>query len=380
MAQAGQIYRLAAGESSPGTPWLDIGGRISSGGERGLLGLAFHPDYGTNGRFFVDYTDLSGNSVISEFARAADGTADPNSERVLMHVDQPYSNHNGGMLAFGADGYLYIGFGDGGGAGDTQGSGQNLKTLLGKILRIDINSGDPYGIPASNPFQPGNTQGADFEIWDWGVRNPWRFSFDSESGALFIGDVGQNQTEEVDVEPAGQGGRNYGWNIMEGDHCYGASTCDQTGLTLPVATYSHDEGCAVTGGYVYRGSRASRRWWAATSTRTIARARSGRSTLTKPSRAHLSRRRCSDRCRSASRALARTSRGSCTSSTPMAWSMPWSRLRSKSRPRLNQDVAGGWSPTILQLRQDVRRLESWQVLEVVRKCAQHAAIGIGVID
>ena len=257
VAQAGRIYMVTQGQSAPSAPWLDITDRVSSGGERGLLGLAFHPDFKDNGRFFVNYTDLEGNSVISEFTRAADGTVDPTAEQVLLHVSQPYPNHNGGMLAFGPDGYLYIGLGDGGGAGDTQGSGQSLTTYLGKILRIDVDAPAPalYAIPTGNPIAGGAGNGPLPEIWDWGLRNPWRFSFDRESGGLFIGDVGQNLTEEIDVEPAGLGGRNYGWNIMEGDHCYNATTCNQTGLTMPVATYTHDAGCAVTGGYVYRGAR-----------------------------------------------------------------------------------------------------------------------------
>ncbi len=254
-AQAGRIFRLTPGQSAPGGPWLDISDRVRSGGERGFLGLAFHPEFAQNGRFFVDYTDLNGNTVISEFTRAADGTVDPAAERVILQAVQPFSNHNGGMLVFGPDGYLYIGLGDGGSAGDPQGNGQSLGTMLGKILRIDVDAGGPYAIPSSNPFQPGNDAGALPEIWDWGLRNPWRFSFDSRSGAMFIGDVGQNQTEEIDVEPSATGSRNYGWNIMEGDHCYNASSCDQTGLTAPVATYSHDFGCSVTGGYVYRGAR-----------------------------------------------------------------------------------------------------------------------------
>ncbi len=257
VAQAGQIFVVTQGQSAPSAPWLDISERVGSGGERGLLGLAFHPEFAANGRLFVNYTDLNGNTVISEFLRGADGTVDPTSERVIKHVDQPYANHNGGMLAFGPDGYLYVGLGDGGGAGDPQGSGQSLSTYLGKILRIDVDAQAPalYGIPPDNPFAGGADTGPMPEIWDWGLRNPWRFSFDSKSGGLFIGDVGQGQTEEIDVEPAGLGGLNYGWNIMEGDHCFNTPSCDQTGLTLPVATYSHAEGCGVAGGYVYRGAR-----------------------------------------------------------------------------------------------------------------------------
>jgi glucose/arabinose dehydrogenase len=252
--QVGRVHRLPTCQSAPPqAPWLDISDRISAGGERGLLGLAFHPDFVSNGRFFVDYTNRDGNSVVSEFTRSADGTVDPGAERVLLQVDQPFANHNGGMLAFGPDGYLYIGFGDGGSGGDPMGNGQNRATLLGKILRIDVDSRDPYGIPADNPFQPGNGEGRAPEIWDWGLRNPWRFSFDRETGALWIGDVGQSAVEEIDFEPAGEGGRNYGWNVMEAEGCYRADACDQTGMTLPVATYSHDEGCSVTGGYVYRG-------------------------------------------------------------------------------------------------------------------------------
>jgi glucose/arabinose dehydrogenase len=255
VVQVGRILKATQGQSVPGAPWLDITDRIIAGGEQGLLGLAFHPDFASNGRFFVDYTDRNGHDVVSEFVRGSNGSGDPASERVLLQVDDPFPNHNGGMLAFGPDGYLYIGLGDGGAGGDPLGSGQSLTTNLGKILRIDVDSGDPFGIPADNPFQPGNAQGALPQIWDWGMRNPWRFSFDRATGGLFIGDVGQNQTEEIDVEPAGQGGRNYGWNIMEGDHCYQAATCAQDGLTLPVATHSHGQGCSVTGGYVYRGTR-----------------------------------------------------------------------------------------------------------------------------
>lgn len=253
--QRGVIWRIAADRTVDRTPFLNIVGRISCCDERGLLGLAFHPDFETNGRLFVNYTNKAGDTVVSEFGLNADGHGDPDSERQLLGIDQPFPNHNGGMLAFGADGYLYIGTGDGGAGGDPQGNGQDLDTLLGKILRIDIDEGDPYGIPADNPFV-GQIPEAPHrpEIWDWGMRNPWRFSFDRHTGDLWIGDVGQEIYEEVNAEPASTGGRNYGWNTMEGAHCYSASSCDQDGLTLPVTEYKHADGCAVIGGYVYRGS------------------------------------------------------------------------------------------------------------------------------
>ena len=234
-------------------PFLDIADRVQAGGERGLLGLAFHPDFESNGRFFVNYTAApGGNTVVAEFGLAADGNGDPASERVLLTINQPFSNHNGGMIAFGPDGYLYIATGDGGSGGDPRNNGQSLNTLLGKILRIDVNSGDPYGIPPDNPFAGGAGRP---EIWSYGLRNPWRFSFDSATGAMFIGDVGQSAVEEIDAEPAGAGGRNYGWNLMEGDQCYPSAPCDRSGLTMPVATYGRDGNCSVTGGYVYRGSQ-----------------------------------------------------------------------------------------------------------------------------
>jgi glucose/arabinose dehydrogenase len=238
--------------TSPGTPvqFFDITERVRSGGEQGLLGLAFHPDFETNGRFFVDYTNRGGDMAISEFGIGPDRAGDPESERSLLNIADPFPNHNGGMIAFGPDGYLYIANGDGGDGGDPLNSGQRLDTLLGKILRIDVNAGDPYAIPADNPFTAG---GGRAEIWDWGLRNPWRFSFDRVTGALVIGDVGQGQWEEIDLEPAGQGGINYGWNEMEGEDCYGSGACNRRGKQLPVATYSHDSGCSVTGGYVYRG-------------------------------------------------------------------------------------------------------------------------------
>jgi glucose/arabinose dehydrogenase len=258
VGQGGVISAVSADGEIQDEPFLDISQRISAGGERGLLGLAFHPDYESNGRFFVNYTNAEGDTVIAEFTRSgASGRtpalANPDSERILLTIDQPYANHNGGMVAFGADGYLYIGMGDGGSGGDPQGNGQNPAALLGKILRIDVDGDQPYAIPASNPYldEPGTAR----EVWDFGVRNPWRFSFDRETGDLFIGDVGQNAREEIDAEPAGEGGRNYGWNVMEGDRCYSSPTCDQTGLTLPVVSNDRTRGeCAIVGGYVYRGA------------------------------------------------------------------------------------------------------------------------------
>jgi glucose/arabinose dehydrogenase len=254
--QRGVIWPVEPDGSLHGDPFVDLTDRITAAGERGLLGLAFHPDYEENGRFFVDYTDANGDTVVAELARSGETRADPASERVILQVDQPFGNHNGGMIAFGPDGYLYVALGDGGGAGDPQGNGQDTSTLLGKILRINVDAGGeaPYGIPADNPFADG--AGGRPEIWAWGLRNPWRFSFDRQTGALFIGDVGQGTTEEVDVQPAGQGGLNFGWKTMEGPDCYGSRGCDQSGLTLPVASYDRRGGgnCAVTGGYVYRGS------------------------------------------------------------------------------------------------------------------------------
>jgi glucose/arabinose dehydrogenase len=257
VAQTGSVWVVSTAGSVQEEPFLDIDERVKSGGEQGLLGLAFHPNYGSNGRFFVNYTNNVGDTVISEFARASVtdpfDSADPASERILLTIDQPFPNHNGGMIAFGADGYLYIGMGDGGSGGDPQGNGQALAALLGKMLRIDVDSGDPYGIPGDNPFVGGSARP---EIWSLGLRNPWRFSFDRETGAMFIGDVGQGAREEVNAEPAGAGGRNYGWNIMEGDICFSTDPCNTDGLlTMPVAVNDRGRGeCAITGGYVYRGA------------------------------------------------------------------------------------------------------------------------------
>ena len=257
LEQAGRIRAVRDGALVP-EPYIDLGGEIASGGERGLLGLAFSPTFARDGLLYVDYTDRDGNTVVSEL-RAPDPAADradPASERVVLRIDQPYPNHNGGALAFGPDGLLWIATGDGGSAGDPQGNGQRLDTLLGKLLRIDPRPADgrPYRIPADNPFV--GRAGARAEIWASGLRNPWRFSFDRATGDLWIGDVGQGTMEEVDRWPAGSpAGPDFGWNRMEGTLCFSPATgCATAGLVLPVAVYRHDEGCAVTGGYVYRGT------------------------------------------------------------------------------------------------------------------------------
>jgi glucose/arabinose dehydrogenase len=234
---------------------LDITDRVLSGGEQGLLGLAVHPDWPEDARAYVHYTarEGDGDTVLSEF-RVTDlplpPLLDPTTERVLLTVDQPYPNHNGGQLAFGPDGYLYLGLGDGGAGGDPDGHGQNLDSLLGKILRIDV-EGDPYAIPADNPFADGGGAPEAFLI---GLRNPWRFSFDRETGLLWIGDVGQNAAEEIDrVDPTADAGANLGWNVMEASNCFAEPNCATDGLTLPIVEYGRDTGCSVTGGYVYRG-------------------------------------------------------------------------------------------------------------------------------
>ncbi len=240
------------------TTFLDISAKVNDqGNEEGLLGLAFHPQYAENGFFFVNYTAASPRrTVISRYKiSAADANrADPGSEEVLLEFDQPFSNHNGGQLAFGPDGMLYIAVGDGGSGGDPQNHGQNLETLLGTILRIDVNAqaeGKLYQIPTDNPFV-GRTDGARAEIYAYGLRNPWRFSFDSETGQLWTGDVGQNRFEEINIV---ESGKNYGWNTMEGRECFNPSSgCNQEGLELPVWQYGRAQGdVSVTGGYVYRG-------------------------------------------------------------------------------------------------------------------------------
>lgn len=253
--QNGRIKILHEGNATAET-FLNLESVVNSGGnEQGLLGLAFHPDYQNNGRFFLNYTHANGSTVIAEYLVSADNPnqADATSERVLMMIGQPFSNHNGGQIAFGADGYLYIGMGDGGSQNDPQNVAQDKSSLLGAILRIDVDNGDPYGIPQDNPYV-GDDNGRN-EIWSIGWRNPWRISFDRLTGDMFIADVGQNEWEEISYEAAGSlGGQNYGWRIFEGDACY-LDDCSTPNLTPPIAQYNHNEGhCSVTGGYMYRGS------------------------------------------------------------------------------------------------------------------------------
>jgi glucose/arabinose dehydrogenase len=256
IAEKGGRIRIVENGALLAEPFLDISATVSTGSEQGLLGLAFHPDYAANGRFFIDYTGGDGATRVAAYRVSSDpARADAGSEEILLRIEQPFSNHNGGGLTFGPDGLLYIGMGDGGSGGDPQGNGQDRSDLLGSLLRIDVNAATGYAIPADNPFVA--EAGARGELWDLGLRNPWRFSFDHLTGDLYIADVGQGDREEVDVAPgpAGAGrGLNYGWNTMEGTFCYGGGTCDATGLVLPAIEYTHAEGCSVTGGYVYRGA------------------------------------------------------------------------------------------------------------------------------
>jgi len=236
-------------------PFLDITDRVlSSGTEQGLLGIALHPQYKSNGYFYVNYVDLNGNTVIARFKVSTNpNLADKNSEKVLLNVQQPpYPNHKGGSMVFGPDGYLYMGLGDGGSQGDPHLNGQNTSVFLGKILRVDVNSGDLYTIPRDNPFVKA---GGLPEIWAYGLRNPWRFSFDRQTGDLYIGDVGQNLYEEIDFLPAySPGGSNFGWSFREGFHPYKGTPPAGAKLVDPIWEYTHDQGCAIIGGFIYRGT------------------------------------------------------------------------------------------------------------------------------
>ena len=258
--RAGRIRIAVNGNVLP-APFLDIHARTTTDGERGLLSMAFHPQYAVNGFFFVYFTDLDGNIAIERYSvSAADANlADPLTAVRILGIPHPgFGNHNGGLLSFGPDGFLYAGIGDGGGGGDPSGNAQNTHVLLGKLLRIDVAHSSPlhaYDIPADNPFF--NQADKRGEIWAYGLRNPWRYAFDPAVSLLYIADVGQDLREEVDVAGVGQGANNYGWNIAEGSACYNAASCNQTGLTMPVLDYEHGagdtNGCSITGGYVYRG-------------------------------------------------------------------------------------------------------------------------------
>jgi hypothetical protein len=251
LEQPGRVRVVENGQLLP-TPFLDVAARASSGGERGLLGLAFHPSYATNGFFYVNFTDRSGDTRVERFRVSADrNRADAASATLVIGVAQPFSNHNGGMLAFGPDGKLYVAMGDGGSGGDPQGHGQNLNSLLGKLLRLDVDAGSPYAVPPDNPFV--GRAGARGEIWALGLRNPWRIAFDPPSNRLYVADVGQGRLEEVSVAGDAERGVNYGWNVMEGSACYNAATCARDGLRPPAVEYDHSDGCSITGGYVYRG-------------------------------------------------------------------------------------------------------------------------------
>lgn len=251
--QAGRIRILTAEGPLP-RPFLEIRERVRSGGERGLLSVAFHPRYPENGTFFVNYTDREGDTRVERFRVGTErDAADPGSGKVVLRVEQPFANHNGGHVFFGPDGFLYVGMGDGGAGGDPRGHGRNPRTLLGAMLRLDVDGGDPYAVPADNPYA-GSGEGRG-EVWAIGLRNPWRSAFDPEGRYLYVADVGQNRWEEISVVPAGAAGSDFGWNVLEGSQCFRRPRCARENLVLPAVEYGHDDGCSVTGGHVYRGER-----------------------------------------------------------------------------------------------------------------------------
>ncbi len=252
VVEKGGTIRIVKDGALLPAPFLDLTGQVSTGSEQGLLGLAFHPQYSANGRLIVHYTDLAGDTRVSQFRVSDDpDLADPASETLVLGADQPFPNHNGGQVLFGPDGFLYIMLGDGGSAGDPGGRGQSLADLLGSMLRVDPIETGGYAVPPDNPFV--GVDGARPEIWNYGLRNPWRADFDPATGDLYVADVGQGRWEEVSVSPGGGRGLNYGWDLMEGPECV-ADGCDQAGLEPPAVWYSHSEGCSITGGFVYRGA------------------------------------------------------------------------------------------------------------------------------
>lgn len=255
IVEVGGTIRIVDDGATLPVPFLDIAAKVSSGGERGLLSLAFDPNFASNRRFFVNYTDVDGHTRVERYLASTGNPdlADPASAELIIAIEQPDDTHNGGHILFGPDGMLYIAMGDGGGEGDPDGNAQDLSTLLGKLLRLDVRGAAPYVVPADNPHIA--NANARPEIWASGLRNPWRIAFDATAGNLYIADVGQGALEEVNITDAGEGGLNFGWNVMEADACYDAATCDQSGLTLPSHTYDHTGGhCSITGGEVYRGS------------------------------------------------------------------------------------------------------------------------------
>jgi glucose/arabinose dehydrogenase len=258
VTERGGTIRIVNKDGTVSAPILDISSKVLAGGEMGLIGLAFHPKFAENHYLYIYYINHDRQSVLARYKfDTASNTINPTTEKVLLTIPQPYENHNGGQLAFGVDGYLYWGLGDGGSGGDPENRAQDVHTLLGKILRLDVDGGNPYSIPATNPFTRSTDRQVKPEIWAYGLRNPWRFSFDSKTHDLYIADVGQGTYEEIDVQPAAsKGGENYGWRCREGLHDFNTAGCkDASQYVSPVIEYTHEGGrCSITGGYIYRGT------------------------------------------------------------------------------------------------------------------------------